>query len=47
MVAYRNFASPDDEDSGVRACRSTGVLIRGEADGHRAACGKHGVTVEE
>ncbi|MDT0531106.1 hypothetical protein RM555_19140 [Micromonospora sp. DSM 115977] len=30
VVAYRSFAPPDDEDSGVRACRSAGVLLRGE-----------------
>ncbi|MEU8042809.1 hypothetical protein AB0B71_01510 [Micromonospora echinofusca] len=30
VVAYRSFASPADEDSGVRACRSSGVLLRGE-----------------
>ncbi|MFG1775542.1 hypothetical protein ACGFIR_19720 [Micromonospora sp. NPDC049051] len=30
VVAYRSLAAPEDEDSGVRACRSAGVLIRGE-----------------
>ncbi|MCX4389678.1 hypothetical protein OG777_22490 [Micromonospora peucetia] len=30
VLAYQSFASPADEDIGVRACRSSGVLIHGE-----------------
>ncbi|MEU9506915.1 hypothetical protein AB0D32_11615 [Micromonospora sp. NPDC048170] len=30
VVAYQSITSPDDEDSGVRACRSSGALIHGE-----------------